>query len=251
MKEPKQIWNAYVIIKGSGTDEEIRLRNELIEFYIPRTKALVGEVIKKKGLYHIFEDLRDEACSTAFESLIRLVERYDPDKNTKFSTYMVKRIRGTVLDWIRSLKLYGSRTFAKTYNELDEKLTTEKEREPTEDELLEKLSMTQHQLNNFKRGVVSIERILNNKGEIICAVSKTRGINYDFVREVENQDMINALMNSDISDRQKEILRKHFLEGVTYIDMWKMLKYKSLYDLYAERNRGIKKLRKVFARVAY
>ncbi|HAA09095.1 MAG TPA: FliA/WhiG family RNA polymerase sigma factor, partial [Syntrophomonas sp.] len=45
----------------------------------------------------------DELISYGIEGLIDAIEKYDPTRNIKFETYAVTRIRGSMIDGLRSM----------------------------------------------------------------------------------------------------------------------------------------------------
>ena len=76
--------------------------------------------------------------------LIEAVERYDPSKGVKFETYAISRIRGAIIDALRSLdRLPRSvRQKAKDVDAAVNRLTNEFGRDPTDKEIAETLGIT-------------------------------------------------------------------------------------------------------------
>lgn len=91
--EIELLWLKYV---AQRTPE---LRNELITFYAPLVRFVVGRLgIPPTGLLDA-EDL----VSYGMIGLINAIDRYDPARGVRFEAFASVRIRGAVIDQLRSL----------------------------------------------------------------------------------------------------------------------------------------------------
>jgi len=92
MDKEKQMWKEYM------SSRSLELRNQLVCYYIPlalkRARAIWGQLPSQV--------LLSEVQSAAFVGLIDAVSKYD-NQTTKFTTYGANRIRGAILDWLRSI----------------------------------------------------------------------------------------------------------------------------------------------------
>src|SRR4051812_49823379 len=80
-------------------DRRPELRDALILQYAPLVKYVIGRMaVSLPGLLN-HEDL----LSYGTIGLIQAVDRFDPTQGVKFETYAIRRIRGSILDSIRSL----------------------------------------------------------------------------------------------------------------------------------------------------
>src|SRR5881394_4189784 len=76
-----------------------RLRDRLILTYAPLVKYVAGRL--GSGLpAHIDEG---DLVSYGLLGLIGAIERYEPDRDVKFETYAIARIRGAIIDELRAL----------------------------------------------------------------------------------------------------------------------------------------------------
>lgn len=73
-------------------------RNKLILDYLPLVKYVVGKVLIYIPPHVDHEDL----VEFGIIGLIDAAEKYDERKETKFGTYAITRIRGSILDYLRS-----------------------------------------------------------------------------------------------------------------------------------------------------
>jgi RNA polymerase sigma factor for flagellar operon FliA len=75
------------------------LRDRLILTYAPLVKYVAGRL--GSGLpAHVDEG---DLVSYGLLGLIAAIERYDPDRDVKFETYAISRIKGSILDELRAM----------------------------------------------------------------------------------------------------------------------------------------------------
>jgi RNA polymerase sigma factor for flagellar operon FliA len=75
------------------------LRDRLILTYAPLVKYVAGRL--GSGLpAHVDEN---DLVSYGLLGLIGAIERYDPDRDIKFETYAIARIKGAIIDELRAL----------------------------------------------------------------------------------------------------------------------------------------------------
>ena len=91
--ELQDIWRRY---KSSGGQD---LRDRLILTYAPLVKYVAGRL--GTGLpAHVEEG---DLISYGLLGLIGAIERYELDRDVKFETYAIARIKGSIIDELRSL----------------------------------------------------------------------------------------------------------------------------------------------------
>ena len=87
------LWRSY----RSNADPAIRDR--LIVTYAPLVKYVAGRL--GSGLPAHVDD--EDLVSYGLLGLIGAIERYDPERDVKFETYAIARIRGAIIDELRAL----------------------------------------------------------------------------------------------------------------------------------------------------
>ena len=76
----------------------VDLRNALAENYLPLIRIICGRLAMSLPP-HLD---RDDLLSSGFFGLLDAIDGFDPARNTKFETYAGIRIRGAMLDYLRS-----------------------------------------------------------------------------------------------------------------------------------------------------
>ena len=92
-EELTTLWEKYLADKSDKAS-----RDALIVQYIYLIRYVVGRVRVTLPATISIEDI----AGYGVEGLINAIERYSPQKNTRFETYALIRIRGAILDKIRS-----------------------------------------------------------------------------------------------------------------------------------------------------
>lgn len=125
--------------KLNGMEGERAKRDKLVLEHLSLVKYVVGKIMIYLPSFVDKEDLIEYGIL----GLIEAAEKYDLKKETKFGTYAVSRIRGAILDYLRSQdwlprSMRDKASLARdTYNSLEQKLN----RPPRTEEIAEALNM--------------------------------------------------------------------------------------------------------------
>src|SRR5437879_1994875 len=122
------------------------LRDRLILTYAPLVKYVAGRL--GSGLpAHVDEG---DLVSYGLLGLIAAIERYDPDRDVKFETYAIARIKGSILDELRAMDWVPrsvrsrAREIERAMTELEAKLG----RAPSDEEIASKVGITKEDLDD-------------------------------------------------------------------------------------------------------
>ncbi|MDF2928634.1 MAG: polymerase, sigma 28 subunit, FliA/WhiG [Anaerospora sp.] len=123
------------------------VREKIIENYLPLVKLVAGRVAISLP-QHVD---RDDLISSGFFGLLDAIERYDLSRNVKFETYAVTRIRGSILDTIRSQDWLPAtvRQKARQYEQILAELENRLGRSATDSETSEALGISVEQLHTL------------------------------------------------------------------------------------------------------
>ena len=134
------LWREYRLQKNSDS------RNRLAEHYLPLIRIVAGRIAINLPA-HID---KDDLLSSGFFGLLDAIERYDNTRQNKFETYASVRIRGAMLDYLRSRDWLPVavrqklRRYEKTVYNLENKLG----REPSEEEIAAAMEITMTELKS-------------------------------------------------------------------------------------------------------
>src|SRR5881394_357824 len=132
--ELRDLWRRY------KDDGDKKARERLVVAYSPLVKFVAGRL--GAGLPSHVEDA--DLISYGLLGLIGAIERFEPERQIKFETFAVSRIKGSIIDELRSLDWVprSVRARAREIEAAQVKLEHELGRAPSDAELAEKLEMT-------------------------------------------------------------------------------------------------------------
>ena len=116
------------------------VRDRLILTYAPLVKFVAGRL--GSGLpAHVDEG---DLVSYGLLGLIGAIERFDPDREIKFETYAIARIKGAIIDELRALDWVprSVRARAREIERVHGKLEHRLHRTPTDEEMARELSLS-------------------------------------------------------------------------------------------------------------
>jgi RNA polymerase sigma factor FliA len=139
VEDTQSLWRQYRAKPG-----EKALRDRLILTYAPLVKYVAGRL--GSGLPAHVDD--DDLISYGLLGLIGAIERYDPDRDVKFETYAIARIKGSIIDELRAMDWVPrsvrarARDIERAIGELERKL----HRAPTDEEIAAKVGISTDEL---------------------------------------------------------------------------------------------------------
>ena len=119
-------------------------RERLILHYSPLVKFVAGRVAA--GLPQNIE--QSDLVSYGIFGLIDAIDKFDPGRGFKFETYAISRIKGAIIDELRSIDWVprSVRAKARAIERAYSKLENELQRSPDDDEVAAELGMTEDEL---------------------------------------------------------------------------------------------------------
>jgi RNA polymerase sigma factor for flagellar operon FliA len=132
--ELRELWRLY---KADGDD---RARERLVVAYSPLVKFIAGRMAS--GLPAHVEEA--DLISYGLLGLIAAIERFELEREIKFETFAVARIKGAIIDELRSLDWVprSVRARAREVEKAHADLEAELQRPPTDEEMGQKLGMS-------------------------------------------------------------------------------------------------------------
>ncbi len=185
-----EVWRQY---KADPTNKP--LRNRLVEEYLPLVEYN-GERIWSRLPDGV--EL-DDLISAGVFGLMDAINAFDMSRGVKFETYCVPRIRGAMLDELRSMDWVPRlvRSKASKLNEGIKQLETKHGRAPTEIELAAHMEMTVPELEKMMQDANAVGLIsLNKKWYETDSYKDVREI--DILEDKKSDDPTRRVQKSDI-----------------------------------------------------
>ena len=208
------LWQEYLNNKSNKA-----VRDTLIVQCIYLIRYVVGRVRVTLPATISIEDI----AGYGVEGLINAIERYSPQKNTRFETYALIRIRGAILDRIRAQDFLprSVRRKIKDIKNAQEKLKQELGRMPTTTEVANLLDMEPEKVNQLLAEDTTMTSLYDKRGntedsvEIIDTIQDENKLNPQENAEEQNvkQELEKALKR--LPERERIIMVLYYQENMT------------------------------------
>lgn len=121
-------------------NHDIEIRNKIVMEYSSMAKAIAFQM---RGVFTNYAHV-DDIVNQGIIALIECIDRFDIDKHAKFETFAYKRIKGSVIDYVRKQDWVPRRVrlLSKKINKAYDELSNNLLREPTHEELANYLEIT-------------------------------------------------------------------------------------------------------------
>ena len=212
--ELNALWEEYLKDKTNKA-----ARDTLIVQYIYLIRYVVGRVKVTLPATISIEDI----AGYGVEGLINAIERYSPQKNTRFETYALIRIRGAILDRIRAQDFLprSVRKKIKDIKATQEKLKQDLGRMPTTTEVANYLDMEPDKVNQLLAEDTTMTSLYDKRGntddsvEIIDTIQDENKLNPQEQAEEQNvkQELEKALKR--LPERERIIMVLYYQENMT------------------------------------
>ena len=222
----KDLWRRY---KSSG---DARAREQLVVAYSPLVKYVAGRM--SSGLPAHVEEA--DLISYGLEGLINAIERFDPEREIKFETYAITRIKGQIIDALRQLDWVprSVRARAREIERAHAKLEHKLHRTPTDEEIAAELAIT---LEEFQESLLRISNSTVVALDELWSVSDSSGDQVSLLDTLQDPDAPDpeALLDaSEVKDRlsdaiaalperEKLVIALYYYENLTLREIGEVL----------------------------
>ena len=213
-EELTALWEKYLADKTNK-----QARDTLIVQYIYLVRYVVGRVKVSLPVTISIEDI----AGYGVEGLINAIERFSPQKNTRFETYALIRVRGAILDRIRSEDFLprSVRKKIKDIKQAAEVLKQQLGRTATSTEIANYLDMDVDKVNQVMSEDVVVTSIYDKLGtsedsmEIIDTIEDSNKLNPQERMEEKNvkTDLQKALQR--LPERERVLMVLYYQENMT------------------------------------
>jgi RNA polymerase sigma factor for flagellar operon FliA len=213
----------------SARDQHVR--DQLLLHYSPLVKYVAGRVAV--GLPQNVEHA--DLVSYGIFGLIDAVEKFDPERGYKFETYAIARIKGAILDELRSIDWVprSVRAKARALEKAYAKLEGQLHRTPSDEEVAAELGLSDDQFQALLGqlsfvGLVALDELLSVSGErgesmTLGDTIPDAGEGPVGAYEVEEMRQLLAESINRMPEREKIVLTLYYYEGLTLAEIGQVL----------------------------
>ena len=224
--ELRDMWRRY---KGSGDPQA---RERLVMAYSPLVKYVAGRMAS--GLpSHVDEA---DLVSYGLGGLINAIERFELERAIKFETYAITRIKGAIIDELRSLDWVprSVRARAREFERANQKLEHQLQRAPSDDEMAAELGL---EVEEFRDGLLQISNssiaaldemwnVGDSSGDQVSLLDTLRDDNAPDPSAIVDQGELRDRVADAISrlpEREKLVIALYYYENLTLREIGEVL----------------------------
>ena len=221
----EDLWSRY------GETRSESLKEKLVLNYMPLVKHIISRLFS-----HLPSHVsRDDLTGAAVLGLIDAIERYEPGRQVKFETFAFPRVRGAILDELRSFDLIprSVRMKMRKVQRAIEKLEAQFKRSPTESEIADALGMNVEAYRDILKHLspvrfFSLSDSMDGTGEFeIQKHAQGLDANLDSPeRPTENQEMRSAVLRAiqNLPKQERLTIALYYYEEMTMKEIGVVLK---------------------------
>src|SRR2546421_7002790 len=183
-----------------------KIRDRLILTYAPLVKYVAGRL--GSGLpAHVDEG---DLVSYGLLGLIGAIERYDPERDVKFETYAIARIKGSIIDELRAMDWVPrsvrarARDIERAIAELERKL----HRAPSDEEISEKLGLSQDELEESLTDISRSSIAALDELWTVSSGGGDQGAPIDTIEDTEAPDPQGSLSQTEMKEAVGEAIAR-------------------------------------------
>lgn len=207
------------------------LRDAFIRQYMPLVKYVAGKVSVGMPSSVEFDDL----VGFGQFGLLDAINKFDPDKNVKFKTYAVTRIRGAIFDELRSID-WVPRSVRQKSREIEDAISRVESklgRTATDAEIAGSMGISEQEflqilLKVSGTSVLSLNDVWYSGDDsdhvsIGDCIESPLSLNPDFIVEKEEVRRVIVEAINDLPEKEKMVLVLYYYEDLTFKEIGQVL----------------------------
>ena len=224
--ELKGLWRKY------KEEDDARSRERLVLAYSPLVKYVAGRM--SSGLPAHVEEA--DLISYGLLGLISAIERFDLEREIRFETFAITRIKGSIIDELRSLDWVprSVRAKAREIERTNAKLENQLHRAPTDNEMAASLECT---VEEFQESLVRISNSSVVALDELWTVSDSSGDQVSLLDTIQDPTAVDPAQEMDLTDmkdrladaiarlpeREKLVVALYYYENLTLREIGEVL----------------------------
>ena len=225
LKSEDELWQRYRKTKDPS------IRETFIKQYAPLVKYVAGKVAMGMPQNVEFDDL----VGYGVFGLMDAIDKYDPEKNVKFKTYAVTRIRGAIFDELRQID-WVPRSVRQKTREIEaviSSLEAQLGRTASDNEVAAALGINESEyLKTIQKisgtSILSLNDVWfsgdeSDKISIGDSIESPSSLNPDVIVEKDEIRRVIVEAINDLPDKEKKILVLYYYEDLTLKDIGRVL----------------------------
>jgi RNA polymerase sigma factor FliA len=224
--ELRDLWRRY------KSERDQKARERLVLAYSPLVKYVAGRM--SSGLPSHVEE--SDLISYGLLGLISAIERFEPEREIKFETFAITRIKGSIIDELRSLDWVprSVRTKAREIERMNAKLEHKLHRAPTDQEMAEALEIT---VEEFQDSLVRISNSSVVALDELWTVSDSSGDQVSLLDTIQDPAAVDPALEMDttemkdrladaiarLPEREKLVVALYYYENLTLREIGEVL----------------------------
>jgi RNA polymerase sigma factor for flagellar operon FliA len=223
LSDPQKLMESFLANRDSALREELVLR------FVPLVHYVLGRLGFTQEMGTDYEDM----VSQGLLGLIEAVDHYNPSFGTQFRTYAVVRVRGKILDYLRTLD-WLSRTERRRSRAVQKAIADfwlQNQRSPSENEIAQQLNIAvdqvQKALVDSSRVIVSLDASLEAEEDENQSLHETISDDTQpdpsevLFQEETLAQLTKAIKNLD--QREQLVLSLYYYEKLTFKEIGQVL----------------------------
>ncbi|MGQ9552832.1 MAG: FliA/WhiG family RNA polymerase sigma factor [Anaerolineae bacterium] len=220
----EEIWRSFAVTRS------LPMREQLIMHY----SWLVRHVLSRLAVVLPPSLDYSDLLGYGTIALVEAVDRYEPQRGTKFETYAALKIKGAILDAVRSMDFISRpvRRRMKQIGDTIASLTRDLGRSPTDEEVAEALSISVGALFRlYQRGataIVSLDAIPmleNGDEDVILHEAFADASQLDPAEQAVRSEMADVLATviEGLPERDQMVLALYYIDGLNMREIGEVL----------------------------
>jgi RNA polymerase sigma factor for flagellar operon FliA len=218
--------------RRSKDNGDPRARERLVLAYSPLVKYVAGRM--SSGLPAHVEEA--DLISYGLLGLISAIERFEPAREIRFETFAITRIKGSIIDELRSLDWVprSVRAKAREIERANAKLEHKLHRAPTDQEMAEELEVD---LEDFQESLMRISNSSVVALDELWTVSDSSGDQVSLLDTIQDESAADPAQEMDLTDmkdrladsiarlpeREKLVVALYYYENLTLREIGEVL----------------------------